>query len=139
MTDLNSDDSLENAYFGPSAIVGALYTDEPEMLEAVILAGGDVNAELEYGGTPMHTAMELAIDGMLQNNKESPYPKALEMIRILVSHGADVEKKDWEGKTPLDCLNTYSGSEQAFNSLVNMFKDVIPSLEERIQYQKQII
>jgi len=134
MTDINSDDSLENAYFSPFAIDGALHTDEPELLEAVLLAGGDVNADLGSGNTPMHIAIDMAIDSMIQTNGDYP-DKDLEMIRILISHGADLAKTNWEGKTPLDSLNTYSGNEQTFNSLINVFKDVIPSLEERIQYQ----
>ncbi len=85
----------------------------------------------------MHFAMDLAIDGMLQNNRESPYPEAMEMIRLLVLHGADLEKRNREGKTQLDSINTYAGNEQGFNSLMAMFREVIPSLNERIQYQKR--
>ena len=45
---------------------------------------------------------------MIQNNRKTPYPEALEMIRILVSYGADLEKRNGEGQTPLDAMNTYS-------------------------------
>jgi ankyrin repeat protein len=137
MTGINSGDLQENEYFDHLAIDSALHSEDPEMLEQVILAGGDVNADLGDGWTPMHFAMDLAIDGMLQNNRESPYPEAIQMIRILVSNGADLEKRNREGKTPLDSINTYAGTEQGFSSLIAMFRGVIPSLDERIQYQKR--
>ena len=136
--DLNSHDinGDEETYFGRSAMESALNGDDPEMLKSVILDGGDVNVDLGDGWTPLHYAFDNAIDGMLQNNRESLYPEVLEMIRMLLSHGANLEKKNREGKTPLDSINTYAGNEQGFNSLLAMFRGVIPSLDERIQYQK---
>ncbi|WP_431213852.1 hypothetical protein ACQ86N_02835 [Puia sp. P3] len=134
---LKEDNYLQkNAYFGPLAMASAVTSDDPEMLEQVLLAGGNVNAELESGRTPMHLAMDGAIDGMLQSGRDSPSPEAIEIIRILVSHGADLEKRDWQGETALDSINSYAGNEEGFKSLVAMFREIIPSLDGRIQYQK---
>jgi ankyrin repeat protein len=132
--DINGD---EETYFGRFAMESALNGNDPEMLKSVIAAGGDVNADLGDGWTPLHYAFDYAIDGMLQNNRESPYPEVIEMIRILVAHGSDLEKRNREGKTPLDSINTYAGNEQGFNSLMAMFRGVITSLDERIEYQKR--
>lgn len=133
----NSEDFQDNTYYGPSALDTAINSDDPEMLRSVILAGGDVNADLGDGWTPLHLAFDYAIDGMIQQNRDSPSPEAMLMIQILVSHGADPERRNQEGKRPLDSINTYAGSEQGFNSLVTIFRDVIPDLENKIQYLKQ--
>lgn len=117
------------------AMETALNSENPSLLGAVISAGADINIDLGDGWTPMHHAMDIAIDGMIQNNLETPYPEAIEMIRMLIAHGANLEQKNREGKTPLDAINTYSGSEQNFDSLVTVFREVIPSLAQRIKYQ----
>lgn len=135
----NSDDIdiNENLYFSRGAMDSALNSNDPEVLRSVILAGGDVNIDLGDGWTPLHCAFDLAIDGMIQNNQDAPYPEAIEIIRILVAHGADLDKKNREGKTPLDAINTYAGNEEDFNSLMAMFRSVIPALDDKIKYQKR--
>jgi len=137
MMDSTNADLEGNEYFGRLAMERALNSDAPELLQLVITAGGDVNIDLGDGWTPMHHAMDLAIDGMIQNNRQSPYPEAMEMIRILVTNGADLAKRNREGKTPLDLINTYTGSEQGFNQLMAMFREVIPSLDERVQFERR--
>ena len=137
MMDSTNTDLESNEYLGRLAVETALNSDDPDLLRAVIRAGCNVNIDLGDGWTPMHHAMDLAIDGMIQNNRQSPYPEAIEMIRILIANGADLEKRNQEGQTSLDSINTYAGSEQGFNQLMEMFRDVIPSLDERIQFQRR--
>jgi len=85
MMDSTNSDLGSNIYLGRLAMETALNSDDPELLQSVISAGGDVNIDLGDGWTPMHYAMDLAIDGMIQNNREFPYPEAIEMIRINIS------------------------------------------------------
>lgn len=112
MTDLTNADLGANENLEKFAMEAALYGDDPDLLLSGLLAGADVNIDLGDGWTPMHHAMDSAKDGMIQNNRQSPYPEALELIQILVSHGADLEKRNREGKTPLDSINTYAGNHQ---------------------------
>jgi len=132
----DSEDNFETLYYSRDALDSAISLEDPEMLEAVILAGANVNVQLPNGWTALHTAMDGAIDGMIQNNRDSPYPEALEMIRILISHGADLDKKDQSGETALDSINTYCVNKESFDSLVSMFRSVIPDIDSKIQFQK---
>lgn len=135
MEDIIDDDLEKNQLLARLAMETALNGDDPELLASVIRTGADVNIDLGDGWTPLHYAMDLAIDGMIQNERELPYPAALEMIRLLVTNGADLQQRNGEGKTALDAINTYAGSEQAFQSLVAIFQDVIPFLSDRLRYQ----
>src|SRR5215471_13368226 len=65
------------------------YATETELLEAVqvlVAAGADVNAIADNGQTPMHFAAQ-ASD---------------EIVRFLAAHGARLDAKDKQGRTPLD-------------------------------------
>ena len=62
---------------------------DPEVIEALLNAGAEVNAQDKYGGwTPFHFAA-----------KENPNPKVIE---ILLNAGAQVWVEDRAGKTPWD-------------------------------------
>jgi ankyrin repeat protein len=112
----------------------AINYDDPEMLKLVIDGGADVNIDLGDGWTPLHEAFDYAIDGMIQNSRDIPYPENLEMIRILVSNGADLDRKNLKGKTPLDSINTYSATKEGFASLMNIFRPIIPFIDQKISY-----
>jgi ankyrin repeat protein len=65
------------------------YATETELLEAVqvlVAAGADVNAAADNGQTAMHFAAQ-ASD---------------EIVRSLAAHGARLDAKDKQGRTPLD-------------------------------------
>ena len=60
-----------------------------EVVPVLVEAGSDVNARSVGKETPLHGA---AFCGDLQT------------VRYLVEHGADVTVKEWQGKTPRDCV-----------------------------------
>ncbi len=59
------------------------------IVKALVEAGADVNARSVDNITPLHGA---ALTG------------DLETVRYLVEHGANITVKEWQGKTPLDCV-----------------------------------
>lgn len=123
--------------FGIYPVQIAMSHDDPDMVKLVIDTGADPNINLGQGWTPLHEAIDYAIDGMIQKNREAPYPEALEIIKILIESGADLHKKNQEGKTLLDSLNTYAATMEGFNALKNMFRSVIPSINDLIAFKSK--
>ena len=69
--------------------------------------GANPNQQYNLGGfTPLHWAVDCAVDGMIQNNCEKPYPEPLECIKILLAYGADINMKDFSGETVFDLQMT---------------------------------
>jgi len=118
------------------AITSAIENENPDFLLFIIEHGGDVNIDLGSGQTPLFWAIDLAIDGMIQNNYDKPLDVHLQTIRILIEHNADLHKPDNRGKTPVDLISSYSANYTRFIELRNMFTDVIPNIEENVKYKK---
>ena len=88
---------------GWTPLMMAIEGDQPKTLEVLLENGANPNKQTELDGfTPLHLAVDYAIDGMIQNNKSKPFPEPIECIRILLKYGADITIKDNSGKTPLD-------------------------------------
>ena len=88
-------------------LILAVEGDQAETLEKLLKDGANPNQKSEINGmTALHWAVEYAVDGMTQNNREIPYPEPLECIRILLRYGADKTIKDESGKSPLDYYMT---------------------------------
>ncbi|MFT3935086.1 MAG: ankyrin repeat domain-containing protein [Chitinophagaceae bacterium] len=117
-------------------ITTAIEADDTELLQLVIDNGADVNSDVGNGWTPLHLAFDYAIDGMIQNNKEQPYPEIMKTIKILLDNGASMDKIDSTGQKPLSSLNTYAGTLDGFNSLKNMFRAIIPDIDSRVTFNK---
>ena len=74
---------------GSTPLHCAVWKGHLQMVEALINAGADVNAENEndhWGTTPLHAAAHANQAGIAQ---------------LLIDHGAEVNAKDREGRTPL--------------------------------------
>jgi|SRR5215471_5098375 len=74
---------------GSTPLHCAVWKGHPEMVEALINAGADVNARNEndhWGTTPLHAAAHANQAGIAQ---------------LLIDRGADLNAKDREGRTPL--------------------------------------
>lgn len=122
--------------FGIYAIAGIIESGWPQSLRFFILSGGNINQDTGNGWTALHIAFDLAIDGMLQTMSDQPDDKTMEMIRILLGNGADLNFKNKDGETPLDILNSYSANIEGFNVLKTFFRDIIPDIDTRIEFHK---
>lgn len=121
---------------GNYAMSAAINSDNPEVLNFIIRNGADVNLKMDNGTTGLHIAIDCAIDGMIQNNREEPYQEAMQMIKMLLDNGADLTIKDTDGETALDVINTYSGNITGFNFLKDIFRTIIPDIDNRISFNK---
>jgi ankyrin repeat protein len=103
---------------GMTPLILAIDGDQPGILETLMKGGADPNQQSDLDGyTPLHWAVDYAIDGMIQSNKNTPFPEPLECIRILLNYGADVKIKNNSGKTALEVGLEYTVSKEILNDI----------------------
>jgi ankyrin repeat protein len=75
-------------------------------VRALIAGGSTVRLKNKNGSTPLH----LAVQNTGRGGSGSPESKAhqIEIIKILLKHGANSTDKDNNGKTVLECINEES-------------------------------
>jgi hypothetical protein len=117
-------------------IYAILNSDHPDLLAVAIKNGLNINRDLGEGWTPIHQAIDNAIDGMIQDNLDLPDPETLELIKILIDNGASLDVCDKKGYKPLDALNTYSANIDTFNHLKNVLRTSIPSIDDKVMFDK---
>ena len=113
-------------HVGKSPLHAAAYTGEFEMVRVLLDYGLNVNALDDMGSTPLNFALEYRSSNIdprvvrfLLNNGADPNVLAqaqggntplhrasrsgrIELVRLLVEHGANVEVRDNQGRTPMD-------------------------------------
>ena len=75
-----------------------------EVAQALARAGADINIQDEHGTTPLHHAVDIAIDGAIQNDEES---FDWTVVGVFLTLGADPQIRDRRGKTVFDCAAAY--------------------------------
>ena len=70
----------------------------------LVEAGANLNIPDKYGHTPAHVA---AVKTGLTNRKKSEH--FFSILQLLVQHGADLQLKDYKGRTVADCLQYFGG------------------------------
>jgi len=116
---------------GQTPLISAINGERAEVVGCLITWQADLNLD---NWTPLHQLFDLAIDGMIQNNDSEVSPSLLKILKELLEFGADLNKINKEGKTPLDSINTYSTNEESFNRLKDCFRNVISDIDERIKF-----
>ena len=121
---------------GVYLIYAIINSDHPDLLVDGIKNGLNINQNLGDGWTPIHEAIDGAIDGMIQNNLDLPYPVTIEFIKILLNNGATLDACDKRGHKPLDALNTYAANIDTFNHLKNVLRTSIPDIDDKVTFNK---
>ena len=115
---------------GIRPISSAINSDDPKTLKFVIKHGADVNIDF---GAPLHETIDYCIDGMIQNNRKEPYPESIEMLKILLNNGADIELKNEIGERPIDVITAYAHNAESLDRLKSFFRHLIPNIDELIK------
>ncbi|NLR77375.1 ankyrin repeat domain-containing protein [Chitinophaga eiseniae] len=121
---------------GMHPIQVAIEGGHPDVVDFLIRIGADVNLEVYAGWTPLHHALDLAIDGMIQCNLDRPTPEIMKIIDLLIQAGADPVKQVSGGETALELLNSYSANQEGFDELLGFFREVVPGIDSKIQFRK---
>jgi ankyrin repeat protein len=113
----------DNRFCGGIPLWIAIEEGHVGVMEMLLVGGADVNKRGEYGSTPLHAAItsycESAVQAALPQGRpgveatqadwdryaaaadEVRQRLVMQMVRVLVTHGADVKAKDREGLTAL--------------------------------------
>ena len=92
---------------GMTPLMHAVESENIRLIELFITLGSNVNKAGHEGFTALHHAVDISIDGTIQNGgKQGEEP--LSIIKLLIDNGADLSKKTEKGETPLDIANTYN-------------------------------
>ena len=123
-------------------IYAAINSEIPDVLRFCIRHGADVNKNMTIEVnlstvtcTPLHIAIENAIDAMVQGEQPEPAAEDMEMVRILVEHGADLTLTDSRGHRPLDVFNGYTNKLEQFNLLKDFFRKIIPDIDNQVEFK----
>ena len=101
-----------------SAIACAGENDETgEIIRTLVAAGADLHLPDEQGQTPLHWAVDVAIDGAAQAHLSEI---RWDVVGVLLDLGASLERRDRSGRTVLDLItNAGDFARQSFEDFVN--------------------
>uniref|UniRef100_K3WTT2 Uncharacterized protein n=1 Tax=Globisporangium ultimum (strain ATCC 200006 / CBS 805.95 / DAOM BR144) TaxID=431595 RepID=K3WTT2_GLOUD len=107
---------------------------ELETVKAFLAGGGDVNTKDEYGYTPLQAAVSYnhtelvvlllqngAIATLGDNDNDTPLHRCetVEIAKILLEHGAELNARNAEGRTPYD-----AAIEEEHEELMRMYESM---------------
>jgi ankyrin repeat protein len=94
---------------GHTPLMQSAEMEDLEITKYLIQAGAKINFPGHEGATPLHIAVDISIDGIIQNGG-SPGDEPLEMINFLLSKGADKDLKNSKGESALNWAESYSSN-----------------------------
>ena len=77
-----------------------------DMIRALIGLGADPNIRDPFGQSPLHVAVDIDIDSLVQSGGDAEELR-FETTRLLLELGADREARDSQGRTPRDWAAAY--------------------------------
>ncbi|UII20919.1 hypothetical protein [Fulvivirga ligni] len=110
-------------------IIAAINSDKTEVLQFVIDQGADVNIDM---GNPTRLMFDYVIDGMIQSERDQPYPEDIEKLKLLIDNGANINLMDNTGKRPIDIIKIYGTTEESLKKLKSFFRPIIPEIDDYI-------
>lgn len=84
----------------------AVENEQLEIIDFLLGAGANINKPDQFGQTPLHIAVDLSIDTVIQTNGNQGEENT-EIISYLIEKGANLNAKENRGKTPLDIAKSY--------------------------------
>lgn len=90
----------------------------PSLVRVLVAFGADLNNSAECGYPPIIQALDIDIDGAIQNER----PIVFEMTRLLLSLGARADVRDQENRTMREFVALYGPK------VLNAFDDLVEPL-----------
>ena len=92
---------------GHTLLMQAAEMENIEIAELLISQGADINCQGHNGATPLHIAVDVSIDGNIQNGGE-PGDEPTDFILFLLNNGASPDLEDDNGKSSIDWAVSYN-------------------------------
>lgn len=131
----NEADINEKYGVGIRPIISAINSGDKERLEFVIRNGADLDID---DGQPLYQAIDIAIDGMIQDELPKPSDESMKIIQILLDSGADLEIMNEKGKRPIDIIPLYAHNDRTFELLKSFFRPLIPDIDKLIKRNESV-
>lgn len=102
-----------------SAIACAGENDETgDIIRVLLSAGAQINIQDSYGQTPLHIAIDMAIDGSIQCGRDTIN---WSVVGILLDLGADPTIPDTRGRTAYDWVLAYGeNARDSFDEFIRL-------------------
>ena len=91
-----------------------------EVIEFLVSRGAKLDEAITDAGTPLHVAIDNAVDGAIQSGGEVDW----QAVALLLRLGANLHATDRRGKTPLDVVAAYGfRARQEFDEFLRQRRD----------------
>ena len=91
---------------GWTPLMQASEAEDLAIIALLLRSGADPNRQGNGGTTPLHIAVDIAIDGTMQNGYR-PGDEPIHTVKMLMEAGANVSASDHRGHSPLDLAREY--------------------------------
>jgi len=94
-----------------------------DMVRCLVLAGADINIQDEQGQTPLHWAVDVAVDGAIQTGRDKIDWR---VVGVLLDLGANLKIPDQCGRTAEDLVANYgAAARQSFDGFLKARHDAV--------------
>ena len=104
---------------GWTVLHNAVEAESATLVEKLVESGADLNVRTTDGWSPLHLAVDVAIDGAIQNNTSPDFS----FCKKLVALGARLDAQNERGDTPRDIAVGYGANAlRLFDDALNGWK-----------------
>jgi ankyrin repeat protein len=113
-------------------LLAAIYGRDIELIEFLIDCGANINTETDF---VLYEAFDCLLINMIEEGLDKPNFEELEIIKLLVDKGAEVDRQNEIGESPLDLINKYVDNIESFERIKSFFRPIIPDIDNKVEFK----